>query len=142
MKHKFIAKKVNNIERGAVLIIALMVASALSLLIISTLEMVTSGTYIANNHKKYLQSLYIADAGVEDSIKHLRANPSWSAGFSNKSFESGIYTVSINNSSYPLITITSTGTVNNNSVTIESQVEIIDTGLSEYLVKVIYWKEI
>ncbi len=142
MKNKFIKTKINDKERGAALIIALMVAVSLSMLIISTLEMVTSGIYITSNHKKYLRSLYMADAGVEDSIKQLRADPNWSTGFSNKSFESGSYTVSIDNSSSPLITITSTGTVDNNSVTIECQVEIIDVEGLEYLAKVIYWKEI
>ena len=129
-------------ESGAVLIIILMLVSILATLTLSTLEMVLAGIQITANHKRDIQSLYVADAGVEDSIRQLRANPSWNSGFSNKAFGSGSYTVSINNSSYPNITINSAGTLNSFQKDLEVLTSIVQVDASNYLVKVLYWREI
>jgi hypothetical protein len=46
----------------------------------------------------------IAEAGLNDVFSKLRANPNWKAGFTDKAFNGGSYTVDVNDS-----TITSTG---------------------------------
>ena len=50
---------------GAALVIALIVMAMLSLLTVSTFDMLTINVQIAGNHAKELQASYIADAGVE-----------------------------------------------------------------------------
>jgi Tfp pilus assembly protein PilX len=55
-------------ERGFVLVLTLMLISLMSVLAITSFELVTSTTRITSNHKLYLQALYVADAGVEDTL--------------------------------------------------------------------------
>jgi len=115
----------------------------LSLLTVSSLEMLTLNIQIANNHIHDLQALYIADAGIEDAIDRLRDNPSWDAGLSDVEFpvsSGNTYTVTIGNSGYPSIVITSAGTVSNFQRSLEAQVEITGSSLP-YLITITYWKE-
>lgn len=55
-------------KRGFVLVLTLMLISLMSVLAITSFELVTSTTRITGNHKLYLQALYVADAGVEDAL--------------------------------------------------------------------------
>ena len=62
-------------RRGFVLVLTLMLISLLSVLAITSFEMVIATIHITDNHKRYLQSLYAADAGVEHAVYVLnRAN--------------------------------------------------------------------
>ena len=62
-------------RRGFVLVLTLMLITLLSVLTITSFEMVIATTQITGNHKRYLQALYAADAGVEHSVYVLnRAN--------------------------------------------------------------------
>lgn len=128
---------------GAALVIALIIMSMLSLLTVSSLEMLTLNVQIANNHIHDLQALYIADAGIEDAIDRLRDDPSWDAGLSGVEFpvsSGNTYTVTIDNSGYPSVVITSSGIVSNFQRSLEAQVEITGSS-SPYSVTVAYWKE-
>jgi len=58
-------------KRGFVLVLTLMLISLMSVLAITSFELVTSTTRITGNHKLYLQALYVADAGVEDTLSVL-----------------------------------------------------------------------
>jgi hypothetical protein len=57
-----------NDKRGFVLVLTLMLISLMSVLTITTFELVMSTTRITSNHKTYLQALYVADAGVEHTL--------------------------------------------------------------------------
>jgi len=61
-------KNKDNYEKGFVLVLALMLITLMSVLAITSFELVISTTRITNNHKKYLQALYVADAGVEHTL--------------------------------------------------------------------------
>jgi hypothetical protein len=131
-------------EQGSVLILALLVLLVMSILIIGSLELLTTDLKIMDNHLNDIQATYIADSGIEDAIYELRQDVYWSGGFVDKEFPSGsghTYTVTIDNSSYPLVTITSTSTILGSQRTIEAQVEI-DAASAPPDVRVIYWKEI
>jgi len=52
------------------------------------------------------QSHAIAEAGLEDALHQLYLSPSWTAGFQNKPFAKGSYTVSIVGGASPVITST------------------------------------
>jgi Tfp pilus assembly protein PilX len=129
--------------RGAALIVALIVMSMLSLFVISSLEMLIVNVQINSNHVRDLQALYIADAGIEDAIARLRDDPNWDDGLSEEfpSSSGNTYTVVVDNSEYPSIVITSTGSVPNFQRSIEVEVEIAGSS-SPYSVTTTYWKEI
>ena len=55
-------------EKGFVLVLTLMMISLLSVLAITSFELVISTIRITNNHKNYLETLYTADAGVEHTL--------------------------------------------------------------------------
>ncbi|MFQ6044171.1 MAG: PilX N-terminal domain-containing pilus assembly protein [Candidatus Poribacteria bacterium] len=131
-------------EQGSVLVLVLLILMVMSVLIIGALDLLTTDLKIIGNHLHDIQATYIADAGIEDAICELRQDVYWSVGFVNKEFPSGsgnIYTVTVDNSSYPLVTITSTSNVSGFQRTIEAQLEI-DDSLTPPYVKVIYWKEL
>lgn len=131
-------------QRGAALVIALIVMTMVSMLTIGSLEMLTLNVQIANNHIHDLQALYIADAGVEDAIDRLRDNPGWSTGLTDEEFPAGsgnTYTVTIDNSGSPAIVITSTGMVADFQRSIEVQVEVAGSS-APYSIRTTYWKEI
>ena len=129
--------------RGAALVVALIVMTMLSLLTVSSLEMLTINVQIGNNHVHDLQALYIAEAGIEDAIDRLRDDPTWDIGLSDVEFPSGsgnTYTVTIDNSAYPLIVITSTGVVFSFQRVLEVEVGITGSS-SPYSATITYWKE-
>jgi hypothetical protein len=55
-------------EKGFVLVLTLMMISLLSVLAVTSFELVISTIRITNNHKNYLKTLYTADAGVEHTL--------------------------------------------------------------------------
>ncbi len=131
-------------QRGAALVVALIVMSVLALLTIASLDMLTVNVQIVGNHARELRAAYIADAGVEDAIDTLRDTPSWDTGLTNVEFptDSGnTYTVAIDNSAYPLVVITSTGTISSFQRSLEVQVKMTGSS-SPYSAAVMYWKEI
>ena len=133
-------------QRGAALVIALIVMTMLSMLTIGSLEMLMLNVQIANNHIHDLQALYIADAGVEHAISVLRTNPSFASGtYGPVIFPTGSgnsYTVVLVNSygSTGNAVITSIGTVADFQRSLEVQVAITGSS-SPYLIKTTYWKE-
>jgi Tfp pilus assembly protein FimT len=59
-------------RRGFVLVLTLMLITLLSVLAITSFEMVMATTQITSNHKRYLKSLYSADAGIEQTVYVLK----------------------------------------------------------------------
>lgn len=55
-------------QKGFVLVLTLMLITLMSVLAITSFELVISTTRMTNNHKKYLQALYVADAGIEHTL--------------------------------------------------------------------------
>ena len=95
--------KVNN--GGSVLLITVFVIAFLSALVIGMLQMNMEEIQLVRNQIFAAEALATAEAGLNDAFSELRADPSWNAGFTDKAFNGGSYTVDVNES-----TITSTGT--------------------------------
>ena len=55
------------------------------------------------------EALAIAEAGLNDAFYELRNDKDWAAGFTDKSFAGGMYTVVVTGT-YPTIGLKSTGT--------------------------------
>ena len=76
------------------------------------------------------QALAIAEAGLNDAFSELRADSAWNAGFSDKTFEGGSYTVAVSGN-----TITSTGISSQGYVgRVEADITIGDT--SPYVIRI------
>jgi len=66
--YKMFREKYAKRQKGFVLVLTLMMISLLSVLAITSFELVISTTRITKNHKDYLKTLYTADAGVEHTL--------------------------------------------------------------------------
>lgn len=89
---------------GSVLLITVFIIAFLSALVMGMLQMNTEEIQLVQNQFYAAQALATAEAGLNDAFSEMRADPNWSAGFIDKAFEGGSYTVDVNDS-----TITSTG---------------------------------
>jgi hypothetical protein len=81
----------------------------LSALVIGMLEIDTEEIQIMRNQIYAVQAMATAEAGLNDAFYQIRYDPNWSAGFSNKAFNGGTYTVTVEGAN-PDPNIVSTGT--------------------------------
>jgi len=81
------------------------VIALLSALVAGMLQMNTEEIQLVRNQICAAEAMATAEAGLDDAFSELRADSSWIAGFTDKAFNDGSYTVDVNDS-----TITSTGT--------------------------------
>ena len=91
--------------RGSVLLMTVFVIAFLSALAMGMLQMNTEEIQIVQNQMFSAEAFATAEAGLNDAFSEIRANANWNAGFTNKAFNGGSYTVDVNG-----FTITSTGT--------------------------------
>ena len=97
--------KVSTDNNGSVLLMTVFVIAFLSALAMGMLQMNTEEIQIVQNQMFSAEAFATAEAGLNDAFSEIRANSSWSAGFTDKAFNGGSYTVDVNG-----FTITSTGT--------------------------------
>jgi Tfp pilus assembly protein PilX len=90
---------------GSVLLMTVFVVALLSALVMGMLQMNTEEIQLMQNNIYAAEATATAEAGLNDALAQIRTNAAWSAGFINKSFNGGSYTVVVSGS-----TITSTGT--------------------------------
>lgn len=136
-------------ESGAVLIITMILMIVFSLLTVGMFDLLRTSSQISGNHKMDLRTVYIADAGVEAAINSLRANPnSPSLPSADTPFADGTFTVTVTDAGPPLSPtfyaqkdITSTGTLQGYSRTINVHAKIITIGTSGgYAVATTSWR--
>lgn len=95
----------NNRNNGSVLLLAIFVIAMLGALVTGMLQLSTEEIQIVRNQICAAEALATAEAGLNDAFSQLRTDSNWDAGFVDKGFNGGSYTVDVNN-----LTITSTGT--------------------------------
>ena len=98
----------DNKKRGSVMLIAVFVIALLSSLVIGMLQMNTEEIQLMQNHIYASQAMAVAEAGLNDALSEIRTDDEWNSGFTNKSFGSHTYTVTVSGS-LPDLTIESTG---------------------------------
>ena len=96
--------KVSTDNNGSVLLITIFVIAFLSALTMGMLQMNTEEIQILQNQIFAAEAFATAEAGLNDTFSKLRADSNWNAGFTDKAFNGGSYTVDVNDS-----TIISTG---------------------------------
>jgi len=120
----------NDRYKGSVLLLAIFVIALLGALAIGMLQMNTEEIQIVRNQICAAEALATAEAGLNDAFSQLRTDSSWNAGFVDKAFNGGSYTVDVNN-----LKITSTGTTSDGFVgRVEADITI--GSASPYIIRV------
>lgn len=96
-------------NNGSVMLIAIFAIALLSAVVIGMLEMNTEELQLMRNQIYSVYAIATAEAGLNDAFAEIRSNDTWTAGFTDKPFNGGSYTVTVEDS-LPNLTVTSTGT--------------------------------
>jgi len=115
---------------GSVLLMTIFVIAFISALAMGLLQMNTEEIQLVQNQTSAAQALATAEAGLNDAFSELRTDPNWSAGFINKAFDGGSYTVDVNDS-----TITSMGTSSQGFIA-RLEADITIAGTSPYTIRI------
>jgi Tfp pilus assembly protein PilX len=97
-------------NNGSVFLMTVFVIALLAVLTMGILQMSTEEIQLMQNQVNAVQALATAEAGLNDAFAQIRTNPSWTTGFTNKSFPGyGTYDVNVTGTP-PNRTVTSTAT--------------------------------
>lgn len=116
--------KLQRMRPASVLVMMVFVIALISAVVIGMLEIVTEEVQLVQNHIRAAQAVATAEAGLNDAFAELRTNPAWSAGFTDKPFDGGAYSVAVNGSVLHATGTTSQGYV----ATMEAQVTVSPDG--------------
>ena len=94
---------------GSALLMVIFIVALLAAVVMGMLEINTEEIQIMQNQISAAEAMAIAEAGLNDAFSEIRVNDEWTAGFTNKSFAGGSYTVEVGGNT-PNLIITSTGT--------------------------------
>jgi Tfp pilus assembly protein PilX len=83
---------------GSVLLVTVFVVALLSALVMGMLQINMEETQIMSNQVQAAEALAIAEAGINDALAQIRSDASWDAGFAEKPFSGGTYTVTVDGS--------------------------------------------
>ena len=96
-------------NNGSVFLITIFVVALLSAITIGILQINTEEIQLMRNQIRAAEALATAEAGLNDAFAEIRADSSWTTGFTDKAFNGGTYTVTVSGT-LPNLAITSTGT--------------------------------
>lgn len=71
------------------------VVALLSTVVMGMLEINTEEVQLMQNHVYAAEALATAEAGLEEALKELRGDKTWTAGWSGQPFNGGSYTVAV-----------------------------------------------
>jgi Tfp pilus assembly protein PilX len=98
-------------NRGVVLIMVVFVVALVSAIVIGMLQLNTEDIQIMRNHIHAAEALAIAEAGLNDALSQLRMDANWDAGFEDKPFPGGTYTVTMEKPNITSVATSSKGFV-------------------------------
>jgi Tfp pilus assembly protein PilX len=104
MSYDMKTKMKNN---GTVFLIVVFAIALFTTITVGILAVTTEELQLMQNQLYAAQAMCIAEAGLNDAFAQIRANPSWTTGFPNTSFNGGSYIVTVETT--PKRRITSTG---------------------------------
>ena len=117
-------------NNGSVLLMTVFIIAFLAALVAGMLQLNTEEVQLAGNQIWAAEALATAEAGLNDAFAQIRADSTWSEGFTDKAFNGGSYTVDVTGS-----TIASTGTSARGFVArVEADITIGST--SPYVIRV------
>ncbi len=98
-------------ESGSVLLVVVLLVALLAAVVMGHLQVNTEEIQLMRNHTGGAEALATAEAGLNDALAQLRQDPGWRAGYLDKPFGAGSYTVAVDGSTVTSTALTSHGFV-------------------------------
>lgn len=117
-------------DNGSVFLIVVFITALLSVLVTGMLQINTEELQLLQNQIYAAKALTVAEAGLNDALSELRIDSNWSTGFTNKTFDGGKYTVTVNG-----LTITSIG-ISSQGFTARVEADITIGSVSPYIIRI------
>jgi len=95
-------------NRGAVFLMVVFAIALIATITTGIMVMTTEELQLMQNQLYATEAIETAEAGLNDAFAQIRSASTWTAGFTNKAFNNGSYTVTVTGT-LPNLTITSTG---------------------------------
>ncbi len=96
-------------EAGSVLLVVVLLVALLAAVVIGHLQVNTEEIQLVRNHVGGAEAVAIAEAGLNDALAQLREDPGWNAGYADKPFGGGSYTVVVEGFTVTSTALTSRG---------------------------------
>jgi Tfp pilus assembly protein PilX len=125
-------KRIKN--NGSVILIVVFIIALMSTIVMGMAQLNTEELLIMTNQLNSAKALESAYAGLNDAFAELYSDSSWTTGFSNKSFNSGSYTVSVTGS-FPNLMLTSMATTQQGYIA-KVETDVTVSSSSPYTVRV------
>lgn len=122
--------KIRITNNGSAFLIVIFVVALLAAVVMGMLQINTEEIQVMRNQIYAAEAMATAEAGLNDAFSEIRADSSWSAGFTDKVFNGGSYTVDVDGS-----TITSTGISPQGFVT-RVQADVTIAGVGPYAIRI------
>jgi len=98
-------------QPGSVLLMVVFIMALLAATVMGHLQINTEEIQLMQNHLYAAEALATAEAGLNDVLAQLRAEATWTAGYVDKPFNGGSYTVVVDGSTLTATGVTSRGFV-------------------------------
>lgn len=121
-------------DKGSVFLIVVFLVALLAAVVSGMLQLNTEEIQLMRNHICAAEALAVAEAGLNDAFAQIRADPNWSAGFTNKAFNDGSYTVTVTGAP-PSLVVESTGTTSGGFVA-RIAGDITTSSTSPYIIRI------
>jgi hypothetical protein len=99
----------NRFRSGSVLLVVVVLVALLAAVVMGHLQINAEEMQLEQNHLGGVQSLALAEAGLNDALAQLRRDPGWNVGFTDKPFDGGTYTVVVQAGTVTSTAVTSRG---------------------------------
>jgi Tfp pilus assembly protein PilX len=96
---------------GSVLLVVVLLVALLAAVVMGHLQINTEEIQLVQNHVGGAEAIALAEAGLNDALAQLRRDPAWRAGYADKPFAGGSYTVVIDGSLVTATALTARGFV-------------------------------
>ena len=121
-------------QEGSVLLVSIFVSALFGAMVIGMMQLNTEEAMLVNNYMELTKAIAIAEAGLNDAYYEIRRDQNWSAGFTNKAFGGGTYSVTAAGT-LPDLNLVSTGvTAAGYKARVDADINI--SGSSPYTIKV------
>jgi len=118
-------------QSGSVLLIVVVLVALLAATVVGHLQVNAEEIQLMQNHVHGAEAMALAEAGLNDALAQLRVDSRWTAGFSDKPFGNGTYTVTVEDKTILSAATTSDGF----SARVEAEVAVAPDG-PPYLVRI------
>ena len=128
--------KLEHKNNGSVMLLTVFIIALFSVLVMGMLQLNTEELQLMQNQIFAAEATATAEAGLNDAFSRLRRNAYWDAGFDNKHFNGGTYSVVVAGS-VPNLTITSEGiSAQGFKTRVEADITIDTSGTNNHTVRI------